>query len=270
MAETGICGSSNDFILPPSSDVSKIEPCNIITLLKDVITLYWNTSVNWNETRNKDLKKKTKDRLAEKYKGNVIVDTKHKLDLKDRANGDKYVLTPTNLVWILNEDEDIADFKKKIIDTFSSHGFTTEISNFSDGEHIKLDSKPISNERTLSSVQVHVRLYHKAKKVMVQGSINAINTWVKHHNSISSTETDITDLVCVLNNKVPDEINGYDQTTGPNQSSKDTVVNPDNGSQEQNPPIQIMTSVQRKQEFSTQSKTQLVPSNQALLLSRMM
>ena len=35
--------------------------------------------------------------------------------------------------------------------------------------------------------------------------------------------------------RVSDEINGYDQTIGLNQSSKDTVVNPDNGSQEQNP-----------------------------------
>ena len=133
-----------------------------------MITLCWNTGVNWDETKNKYVKKKTKDKLVEKYKGNVIVDTKHELDLEDRANGDKYVLIPTNLVWILNEDEDIADFKKKIIDTFSSHGFTTEISNISGGEHIKLDSKPISNERSLSSLQVHVRLFHKAKKVMVQ------------------------------------------------------------------------------------------------------
>ena len=39
------------------------------------------------------MKKKTKDKLVEKYEGNVIVDTKHELDLKDRANGDKYVLT---------------------------------------------------------------------------------------------------------------------------------------------------------------------------------
>ena len=155
--------------------------------------------------------------------------------MKDRANGDKYVLTPTNLVWILNKDEDIADFKKKITDTFSSHDFTIEISNISGGEHIKLDSKPISNERALSSLRVHVRLYHKAKKVMVQGSINAIDTWVKHHNSISSIEIDITDLVYVLSNRVSDEINGYDHTIGLNQSSKDTVVNPDNGSQEQNP-----------------------------------
>ena len=145
------------------------------------------------------------------------------------------MLTPTNLVWILNEDEDIADFKKKIMDTFSSHGFTTEISNISGGEHIKLDSKPIFNERSLSSLQAHIRLYHKAKKVMIQGSINAINTWVKHHNSISSIEIDMTDLVYVLNNKVSDEINGCDQTIGLNQSSKDTVVIPDNGSQEQNP-----------------------------------
>ena len=80
MAETGTCGSSNDYILPPSSDVSKIEPCNVITLLENVIT-----SVNWDETKNKDVKKKTKDNLVEKYKGNVIVDTKHELDLKDRA-----------------------------------------------------------------------------------------------------------------------------------------------------------------------------------------
>ena len=70
---------------------------------------------------------------------------------------------------------------------------------------------------------------------MVHGSINAINTWVKHHNSISSIEIDIADLVYVLNNRVSDEINGYDQTIGLNQSRKDTVVNPDNGSQEQNP-----------------------------------
>ena len=70
---------------------------------------------------------------------------------------------------------------------------------------------------------------------MVHGSINAINTWVKHHNSISSIEIDIADLVYVLNNRVSEEINGYDQTIGPNQSRKDTVVNPDNGSQEQNP-----------------------------------
>ena len=75
MAETGTCGSSNDFILPPSSDVSKIESCNVITLSKNLITLYWNTSVNWDETKNKDVKKKTKDKLVEKYKGNVIVDT---------------------------------------------------------------------------------------------------------------------------------------------------------------------------------------------------
>ena len=67
MAETGICGSSNDFILPPSSDVSKIEPCNVIMLSKNVITLYWNTSVSWDETKNKDVKKKTKDKLIEKY-----------------------------------------------------------------------------------------------------------------------------------------------------------------------------------------------------------
>ena len=46
MVETGIRGSSNDFILPSSCDVSKIEPCNVITLSKNVITLYWNTGVN--------------------------------------------------------------------------------------------------------------------------------------------------------------------------------------------------------------------------------
>ena len=44
----------------------------------------------------------------------------------------------------------------------------------------------------------------------------------------------MTDLVYVLNNRVSDEINGCDQTIGLNQSSKDTVVIPDNGSQEQN------------------------------------
>ena len=59
--------------------VTKTEPCRIITIGQNIITLCWNPIIDWEITKNKDIRKKTKDKLIEQYKGSIIVDTKLEL-----------------------------------------------------------------------------------------------------------------------------------------------------------------------------------------------
>ena len=53
--------------------VTKTEPCKIITIGHNIITLCWNPSIDWEITKNKDIRTKTKHKLVEQHKGSIIV-----------------------------------------------------------------------------------------------------------------------------------------------------------------------------------------------------
>ena len=96
--------------------VTKTEPCTIITIGQNIITHCWNPRIDWQITINKDIRKKTKDKLIEQYKGSIIVDTK--LELKTKEKGATYISTPsehyinaTNVIWILKDNEEISTFQ---------------------------------------------------------------------------------------------------------------------------------------------------------------
>ena len=65
--------------------VTKPEPCRIITIGQNIITRRWNPSIDWEITKNTDIRIKTKDKLTEQHKGSIIADTKLELKTKERG-----------------------------------------------------------------------------------------------------------------------------------------------------------------------------------------
>ena len=183
--------------------------------------------------------------MIEQYKGSIIVDTK--LELKTKEKGATCISTPsehyinaTNLIWILKDIEEISTFKTKVIDFFTGINFTTEITNISGGENLKLELKT-AGDKKLNSCQIHVKIYHKNRKIMIQGNTMALNKWISAHNDVSNIQIEDVELIQALNsintfelNVDSGTVNSLDQQLPAQDQSKNDTYIVDNDA---NPPI---------------------------------
>ena len=110
------------------------------------------------------------------------------------------------MIWISKDNEEISTFKTNVVDFFTEINFTTEITNFSSGKNLKLELKT-AGDKKLNSCQIHVIIYHKNRKIMMQGNAMALNKWISAHNDVSNIQIEDVELVQALNNIHTSELN---------------------------------------------------------------
>ena len=78
--------------------------------------------------------------------------------------------------------------QKLLTFNFTDINFTTEITSISGGENLKLELKT-AGDKKLSFCQIHVKIYYKNRKIMIQGNTMAVNKWISAHNDVSDINT---------------------------------------------------------------------------------
>eukprot|EP00112_Aurelia_sp_Birch-Aquarium-sp1_P018538 Seg4437.2 transcript_id=Seg4437.2/GoldUCD/mRNA.D3Y31 product="hypothetical protein" protein_id=Seg4437.2/GoldUCD/D3Y31 len=131
----------------------------------------------------KSVKKSVKDKYIFQNKGILILD--RKLAPSDGVAQPKGSFVPLDGLMILAENNSIEDFNTKVVSYFGAHNFTLDFSSISGGESISIEHEPILTDSKPLPVKVHLKLYYKHKKIMIQGNPSALDLWLKHYYALN-------------------------------------------------------------------------------------
>ena len=127
---------------------------------------------------NKDLKKRLKEKVLKNNKGKLITDYKRKYSV----DSNRCTFVPADMLMLLKEDHDLANFKSVIISYFKEKNFTVDIKPTNGGEQITIKSD-INEDGKQSPLKIPIKLYHRNKKIMIQGCEKSQEDFLKFYVS---------------------------------------------------------------------------------------
>ena len=125
-------------------------------------------------------KEKIKEKLLTANKGKFIVHYK-----KIWSHGDTNDHVPTDTLMTLKNEDNLEKFKFDIINKLKSLGFSLKVSLISGGESLNFESVQSTSDNKSQSFKIPVKLYVKSKKIMVQGTLDCQNLFMRHFKDIS-------------------------------------------------------------------------------------
>ena len=127
----------------------------------------------------KSLKKSIKDRYIFCNKGILVVDVKSGKDQEDNP-----IFIPSDGLMILGDNLTIDEFKSKVVDYFKNKNFLLDFGSLSGGESISIEGDPTMVDNKPQATKIHLKLYFKLKKVMIQGNFHSLEMWLHHYKRI--------------------------------------------------------------------------------------
>ena len=127
----------------------------------------------------KSLKKLIKDKYIFCNKGILVVDVKSGKDQEDNP-----IFIPSDGLMILGDNLTIDEFKSKVVDYFKNKNFLLNFGSLSGGESISIEGDPTMVDNKPQATKIHLKLYFKLKKVMIQGNFHSLEMWLHHYKRI--------------------------------------------------------------------------------------
>ena len=138
--------------------------------------------INYNERlslpSNKDLKKRLKEKVLKNNDGKLVTDYKRKYSVDSNT----CTFVSAEMIMLLKEDHDLSNFKSVIICYFKEKNFTIDIKPTNGGEQITFESDT-NEDGKQSPLKIPIKLYHRNKKIMIQGCEKSQEDFLKFYVS---------------------------------------------------------------------------------------